>query len=139
LTGIGAQIGGSYGLYDFNGRSSGFAGSQMQQQGFVTAGLFRRPDELTSFSGGIVYDAMFNDHFGQYAVAPILGQVRAQLAFAFNDQHEFGFWTALRLVHDTKNVGGVPLDFRGVDQFNLFWRHKFAFGADGWTWIGFPD
>jgi len=137
-TGIGLQFGGSYGLYDLNGRSSGFRDNQIQQQTFVTAGLFRKPDDLTNFSGGIVMDVMINNNFGQYAVAPNLSQLRAQIAYAVNDCHEIGFWTALRMSSDTFNVGG-PLSFRGVDQFNFFWHHKFDFGGDGWTWMGIPD
>jgi hypothetical protein len=137
-TGIGAQIGASYGLYDLNGRSSGFADNRIQQQTFVTVGLFRQADRLTNFSGGFVYDAMINDNFSQFAVAPYLSQMRAQLAYAVNDRHEIGFWTSLRVSGQTLNVAG-PLTFRPVDQFNFFWHHKFAFGGDGWTWIGFPD
>jgi hypothetical protein len=81
---------------------------------------------------------MINNNFGQFAVAPILSQMRAQIAYAVNDCHEIGFWTALRMSGDTVNVGG-PLSFRGVDQFNFFWHQKFSFGADGVTWVGIPD
>jgi hypothetical protein len=137
LTGIGAQFGASYGLYDLNGRSSGFENDQIQQQTFVTTGLFRRPGEWTNLSGGVVFDAMFNDNFGQFAVSPFLGQVRGQIALALNDRHEIGFWTALRVVDSSKDGGA--LQYRGVDQFNFFWHHKFTFGADGVSWIGFPD
>jgi hypothetical protein len=137
-TGIGAQLGGSGGLYDLNGRASPFASNEMLQQGFITAGLFRRTDELTNFSGGVVFDGMFNDNFGQFAASPFLGQLRYQVAYALNDQHEFGMWGTARVVDETQNVLG-PLSFRGVDQFNFFWHHRFAFGGDGMSWIGFPD
>lgn len=137
-SGIGAQLGASYGFYDLNGRSSGFADNDIQQQVFVTAGLFRKADQFTNFSVGVVYDAMVNGNFGQFAVSPFLSQLRGQISYALNDSHEVGFWTALRMSGDNRNING-PLSFRPVDQFNFFWHHKFSFGADGWTWIGFPD
>src|SRR5262249_42798409 len=108
-TGIGAQIGGSYGLYDLNGRSSGFNDTQWQQQFFTTVGLFRKSDNLTNFNGGIVWDSMINTNFGQYAVSPFLSQIRAQLAYALNDKTEIGFWTALRMTGSHRQKFG-PLD-----------------------------
>jgi hypothetical protein len=138
LTGIGFQIGAIYGLYDLNGRASGFAQSQYQQQTFITTGFFRKADDLTNFAFGAVYDAMINAYFGQFAVSPFLQQVRLQIAYCWDVQHEFGFWTALRLNEAHRDVAG-PLNFRAVDQFNFYWHHKFAFGGDSWAWIGFPD
>jgi hypothetical protein len=138
LTGIGFQAGASYGLYDLNGRASGYAPSQYQQQTFITTGFFRKADNLTNFAFGAVYDAMINEYFGQYGVSPFLQQLRAQIAYRWDDQHELGFWAAIRLNEAHRDVNG-PLDFRGVDQFNFFWHHKFAFGGDSWAWIGFPD
>jgi hypothetical protein len=137
-TGIGAQLGASYGLYDLNGRSSGFHDNRIQQQTFVTAGVFRPADRLTNFSFGVVWDGMFNADFGQYAVSPFLSQLRYQIAYALNAQHEVGVWGTNRLSGDTFNLGG-PLSYRAVDQINLFWHHRFAFGGDGWTWVGVPD
>lgn len=134
MTGIGLQAGASYGLYDLNGRASGFYPSQYQQQTFITLGLFRKADDLTNFSFGVVYDAMINAYFGQFANSPYLGQLRAQIAYRWDDQHELGFWTAIR----TNQTHG-DVSYRAVDQFNFFYHHKFAFGGDAWTWVGFPD
>lgn len=137
-TGVGAQFGAGYGLYDVNGRSSGFSDNEVQQQAFFTLGLFRRADPGGRWSGGVVVDAMLNSNFGQFATNPFLSQLRAQLAFALNDSHEIGMWTALRLSQSTVYPAG-PVSFRGVDQFNFFWRHRFAFGGEAISWIGFPD
>lgn len=138
FTGIGFQAGASYGLYDLNGRASGFAQSQYQQQTFITVGMFRKADDLTNFAVGVVYDSMINEYFGQFANSPYLGQVRAQIAYCWDERHELGFWTALRTNTAHRDVGG-PVDYRGVDQFNLFWHRKFDFGGDSWAWFGFPD
>ncbi len=139
ITGIGFQIGGSYGLYDLNGRSSGFRDKEIQQQGFLTVGFFRPSDRYTNFSFGVVYDAMWNTNFGQYAVSPYLSQVRAQIGYALNPQHEIGFWAAIRTNTATAEAAGQQLAYRGVDQFTLYYHHRFVFGADGVTWFGLPD
>ncbi|MBM3198583.1 MAG: hypothetical protein FJZ58_04945, partial [Chlamydiae bacterium] len=49
--GFGAQIGGSYGLYDFDGRGSTNTKS-LQQEAFITFGLFRKTPALTGWSSG---------------------------------------------------------------------------------------
>jgi hypothetical protein len=139
LTGIGAQIGGSYGLYDLNGRSSGFRDKEIQQQSFLTVGFFRPADKTTNFSFGVVWDGMFNTNFGQYAVSPFLAQVRAQIAYALNEQHEIGFWAAVRSTNATAEAGGQALAYRAVDQYTLFYHHRFLYGGDGVTWFGIPD
>jgi hypothetical protein len=138
-TGIGAQIGASYGLYDLNGRSSGFRDKEIQQQTFLTVGLFRAADKITNFSFGVVWDGMFNTNFSQYAVSPFLSQVRGQIAYALNEQHEIGVWVAVRTNTASAVGGGTPLAFRAVDQFTLFYHHRFAYFGDGVTWIGIPD
>lgn len=137
-TGIGFQVGGSYGLYDLDGRTSGFSNDAVQQQLFLTTGLFRKADEYTNFSVGVVYDAMLNQNFGQFAASMTLSQIRGQIGYRLNDHHEIGVWAALRVSDQQVNIQG-PLSFRAVDQVNFFWHHKFQWGADGWTSVGFPD
>ncbi len=138
-TGIGAQIGASYGLYDLNGRSSGFRDKEIQQQTFLTAGIFRAANKDSNFSFGVVWDGMFNTNFGIYAVSPFLCQVRGQIAYALNQQHEIGIWTAIRTNNASAAAGGQALSFRAVDQFTLFYHHRFGFGGDGVSWFGIPD
>lgn len=137
-TGLGLQVGASYGLYDFMGRSSGYRDEQMQQQVFITAGLFRNADEFSRLSFGIVYDISVNSNFGQYAANPLLTQARGQIAYRLNEKHELGVWASVHATQDTVYVDG-PLTFRAVDQINVFWHHKFDWGADGWTSFGIPD
>jgi hypothetical protein len=139
LTGIGAQIGGSYGLYDLNGRASGFRDKEIQQQSFLTVGFFRPADKTTNFSFGVVWDGMFNTNFGQYAVSPFLSQMRAQIAYALNEQHEIGFWAAMRTNTASAAAGGQALEYRAINQYTLFYHHRFLYGGDGVTWIGIPE
>jgi hypothetical protein len=137
--GIGAQIGASYGLYDFNGRTASNT-NEPQQQTFITAGLYSRADVGRPFSGGVVYDAMINNNFGLLGTSPYLSQMRGQLAYAVNAWNEVGAWGTTRDRGDTRFVGGAPVQYRAISQGNLFWRHQFgAGGADGRLWIGLPD
>ncbi|HEV3023727.1 MAG TPA: hypothetical protein VGX76_14730, partial [Pirellulales bacterium] len=98
-TGIGFQLGASYGVFDWSGRQSVpgvLTTIDAQQQVFLTTGFFKRADEVSAFSYGLVHDWMFNQAFGAFAVNPTLGQWRAQVAYATDACNEFGVWGTLR-------------------------------------------
>jgi len=64
--GIGVQVGGSYGVYDFSGRTQSVTeNSAAQEQFFLTFGAFHRADSCRHFQGGAVYDVMANDNWGR--------------------------------------------------------------------------
>jgi hypothetical protein len=141
--GLGWQLGGSFGVYDWNGRQSSndeFAATQ--QQSFITSGVFRRAHESSAWSGGIVVDQMLANNFGVFANEPYLAQVRYQLAYALSPRNELGFWGTQELNHSSQSFntffGPFIVTTRAVNQFNLFWRHKFDFGADGSLYVGAP-
>ena len=141
--GIGGQAGMSCGIYDLAGRASqsDVSPGQDQQQVFVTAGIFRRADANCPISAGIVYDWMFDNNFGGYGAAPTLGQLRGQIAYDLNDCNEVGVWGTYRGQSFGNSFGanGYPLEFRAVDQVDLFWHHKFGeCGADGRLYVGLP-
>jgi hypothetical protein len=136
--GIAGQIGGSYALYDEAGRYS-TASDRVQQQGFVTAGIFRRGNADSPVSAGIVYDSMFNDAFGVFAQDPYLSQLRVQAGLLLSEEDEVGFWCALPMNTAHKSVGGLDTTWRGVAQYNVFWHRNFQPScADLWLWIGVP-
>ena len=136
--GVGWQLGGSYGAYDFMGRDSAQPTNQPQQQIFLTTGLFRRADVGKPFSGGVVHDWMLNNNFGVYAQSPTLGQWRGQVAYAVGARNEFGLWGTLRDIGGTRNVGNNPVQYHGINQLNLLWHRNYAFGGDSWVWVGAP-
>lgn len=140
--GLAWQLGGSFGVYDWNGRSSTFPeNAATQQQSFITSGLFRRAHEASAWSGGIVLDQMIANNFGVYATEPYLLQLRYQWAYAFNVRNEFGFWGTQELNHATQIIPDFipfPAATRAVNQFNFFWRHKFDLGADASLYVGAP-
>ena len=138
--GIGAQIGGSYGTYDYMGRTLEET-NRVQQQFFVTTGLFRRADEELPISASFAYDFMINDNFGTYADEPFLGQWRAQAGLALNENNEIGIWGTWVGRTDTSNPAAFgPTTYRPVSHIDLYLHHKFAcLGADTWAWVGIPD
>ncbi|MEX0610563.1 MAG: DUF6666 family protein, partial [Pirellulales bacterium] len=137
--GLGWQLGGSFGIYDWNGRLSSFdENDESSQQAFVTAGLFRRAGESSRWSGGMVLDQMAANNFGVLSNEPYLLQLRYQLAFAFSTRNELGFWATNELNHDSQSPSGIPIVNRAVNQANIFWHHKYDVGADTWFYLGVP-
>jgi hypothetical protein len=144
--GFGAQLGGSYGAYNFSGHSAVTSSNEVTQQAFLTGGFYRRADCDRRLSGGIVYDVMWNDNFGAYNAAPTLTQFRAQLGYAIGYWNEIGFWGTHRDMGSTNAVTIPPLAlqqpayFRGISQINIYWHHKWGVGgADTTLYFGVPD
>jgi hypothetical protein len=142
LTGIGFQVGGSVGAYNWLGTNyTPTDNNAAQTQGFVTYGFFRKATENSKWSGAVVQDWMFNDNFGQYALNPTLSQWRGQIGYVTSAANEFGVWGTLRGMGDSRMVPGEgPTSFRAIDQLNFFWHHKWGFrGADTSLWVGVPQ
>lgn len=142
--GFGWQTGLSYGIYDWDGRTSVVNdAARAQQQLFVTTGFYRKAkcDQRVSF--GLVYDWMYNEQWGQYGVHPSLGQWRGQIEYAFSGCNSVGFWGCKRDLgaQQELDVGGrdTLVSNRAISQANLFWHHKFCSGADSYLWFGIPD
>jgi hypothetical protein len=140
-TGIGFQIGGSVGVYDWSGADYRPRDSAVETQGFITYGFFRKPNESSKWDAGVVQDWMLNNNFGEYSQNPTLSQIRAQLGYAFSASNEIGVWGACRVMSDTAFVSGVgATTWRPIDQLNLYWHHKWQLaGADTSIWIGIPE
>jgi hypothetical protein len=144
--GFGWQTGLSYGVYDFDGRSSTIENpARAQTQLFVTTGFFRKAKCNQRVSFGLVYDWMFNEQWGVYGASPTLGQWRGQIEYAFSGCNAMGLWACKRDLgaQQTFTVEnfeeGVTITNRAISQVNLFWHHKFCSGADSYLYIGIPD
>jgi Family of unknown function (DUF6666) len=138
--GLGIQVGGSYGLYDWTGRGSAVAGSDksMQQQGFITVALFKRGCCCDGLNFGLAYDWMVNDNFGVFALNLSISQVRYQASYLFRARDEFGFWGTAHTNTSRKTTMAIPVAFRAINQINLFWRHSFRNCAEIEIWGGVP-
>lgn len=137
--GLGTQVGGSYGVYDWNGNSASLSSNGIQQQGFVTGGIFRTPGNcFNGFSGAIAYDLMLNSNFGVFALNPLLMQLRLSASSSFCKSQEIGLWGTIPLNTDNQCTDGIPVQFKAVGQVSLFWQHYFANTAKTMFWIGIP-
>ena len=133
--GIGGQIGISYGLYDWSGRTfDARHPAAAQEQTFVTTGLFHRATGGERLSYGFGYDWMINNHWGSAGTSPTLGQWRYQADFAVNACNSVGVYGT---IHDKQYNGSLRA--RAIEYVNLFWQHKFECGPDGRLWIGIPE
>ncbi|MEN6459651.1 MAG: DUF6666 family protein [Thermoguttaceae bacterium] len=142
--GLGFQLGMTYGLYDWDGRTAPLGSTvneaKSQQQTFLTIGFFRKSDEDHPLSFGLVYDYMFNEGWGEYATSPTLGQWRGQIEWAFNENNGLGAWGCLRDrdAYSTIDYSSVTRN-RSVSQASFFWHHKFDYPAQSWLWVGAPQ
>jgi hypothetical protein len=142
LTGIGLQVGASIGIYNWAGTDYRFAHQdRATTQGFVTYGLFRRATLESSWNATVVHDWMINNNYSVFGEDSTLGQVRTQLGYILDEQHELGIWGAWRVMSDTREVGPFgPVTWRPINQLNAYWHHKWGYnGAHGWVWIGVPE
>lgn len=136
----GLQFGGSYGIYDWDGRGT-IAGGQtcsQQQQGFVTVALYRQVPCCEGLQGALAVDWMFNRHLGVFGLDPNFGQFRFQLGYLFDGRHEIGVWGTADLNKVHKDAYEISVGFRAVSQVNLFWRYYFCNGAESMIWAGAP-
>lgn len=141
------QIGASYGLYDPRGRLAIVPQStDVEQQGFVTAGLSRRGDVLNGnpVSAGVVVDAFMSDNWGINANEVELGQLRGIVGYALSERFEIGGWGTAHLWHDSAAVTvagapGVRREVRAANQFNTYLRGNTTSGGSLMGYVGVFD
>lgn len=135
-----AQIGGSFGIYDWNGNTSAPTDRQAgtQQQGFVTAGLSWRTPCSSGFNIGLAYDWMWNKNLGVFRVDANVDQLRYQAGYQFCCNDEIGLWGTFHLRTAYRESQEVPVAFRAISQLNLFWKHIYANCAETKVWVGAP-
>jgi len=142
LTGVGFQLGGSVGVYDFNGSNYRLRNNdQSQPQGFVTYGFFRKANENSPWSAAVVQDWMLNANYSVFGENPTLSQWRGQIGYAISPWSEYGIWAAWRGQGDTRVVPGFgPVTWRSVQQVSGYWHYKWGEGGtDTWLWLGLPE
>src|SRR3569832_296186 len=125
------QVGGSYGLYDWDGRSSTpYKNSNtLEQQGFITGAFSWESGCDSGVKAGFAYDCMLNKNFGLFAVSPFLEQIRGQLGYLFLKHHEFGAWATYGFHSSHVEAQEIPLRFRAISQANIFYCNYFSKGG----------
>lgn len=138
--GIAAQIGASYGIYDWSGRGSSPSGRQTgaQQQVFITGAIFEKTPCCSGVNLGIAYDWMWNKNASVFALDSAISQLRFQGGYIFNQTDEWGLWATLDTQTAHKTSEGLPISFRAISQVNLYWKHLFENCAHTTIWAGLP-
>lgn len=142
LTGIGAQVGASIGVYDWGGTDYRQKNKNKPlTQGFFTYGLFRRPNEQSALTAALVQDWMFSDTFSVFGENPTLSQLRGQIGYAVNASNEFGVAGTAWVVSDSRIVAGFGHTvWRPINTLTGYWHHKWHRGGpDTWINIGVPE
>jgi hypothetical protein len=136
-----AQFGGSIGVYNWSGTDYRMhRQDDPQTQGMVTYGLYRRADENSPWSVGIVNDWMINSNFGVFGLNPTLSQLRAQVGYTLSDSNEIGLWGSIGVLGDNRDVPSFgDTRWEAVNQLSMYWRHKWEYGADTLIWFGVPE
>jgi hypothetical protein len=141
-SGIGFQIGGSMGVYNFTGTDYHEThNDEATPQGFVTYGFFRKANDESRWTGAVVQDWMLSSNFGIFAQNPTLSQWRGQLGYVLGPWNELGVWAAWRGQGDTRFVPGEGLaTWQAVQQVSVYWHYKWDEGGpDSWVWLGVPE
>lgn len=138
--GIAAQLGGSYGLYDWTGRGSSPSNTQsdIQQQAFITAAIFHNTFCCSGFNFGLAYDWMWNKNASVFACTYDISQLRFQGGYQYDLCNEYGIWATLDVHTSHPHSEGIPLAYRAINQINVYWMHRFENCAKTMIWIGTP-
>ncbi len=134
------QLSGSYGLYNWYGKSSTPSehSGALQQQRFITVATSRQTEESSGINAGIAYDCMLNDNFGLFAVDPFFYQIRGQTGYLIGGGNELGVWASYGINIANKEAEQIPLRFRAISQVNLFWCHYYKNNGYTMIWAGTP-
>jgi hypothetical protein len=97
-----------------------------RDQGFVTAGLFRRVH--TGLQFGVVWDQLSDDLYEKEK----LQQVRAEISFKSPRGREIGFWSA----SSVNNVEVLGVTYETVNQYAFFYRCNLGKSSNARVWIG---
>lgn len=137
VSGLGIQAGWSYGIYDWDGRGS--TGSKsLQQEGFISTGIFYKVPRLSGINFGASYDWSINAKAGVFGLDPTMAQVRGQLGYLLKRSNEFGVWATYGTKTSHKSYMQMPVEFRAISQVNAFWRHIFKNNGELMIWGGTP-
>lgn len=141
--GLGAQFAATYATYDFGGKTSpGSTLDSFTQQGFVSAGLFRRPDPYgpwwSRVGFGVAYDWSDNANAGTFGQQYQLRQWRAKASYDITDAHEVGVWAVwhANTVYCATCALGTPDSIRSMNQVNFFYKYNLPDGGSVSVYYG---
>jgi len=126
--GIGYQIGAQVTHSDLSGTQvNGVFDDDPRSQAFLSAGLFRRGDQFNRLQMGVVADWLRDE----YLIDVNLTQVRAEMSYFLTPRNEVGFAGAFNAKADSGRVVTTQEEWAPVEQYNVFWRHRFSTTSEG--------
>ena len=137
---FGIQAGGSYGVYDWDGRGLSIATSQtdLQNQGYITGAVFASTPNDNGFMINFAYDLLVASDYGVFALDILVDQVRGNLGYTFHGHDRIGAWVTYFIQTDNKEISEIPVQFRAIPQMNLYWTHFFKNSSHLTFWGGIP-
>ena len=143
---IRGQIGGSFGVYDFKGRTLAPKNDSLENQSYMTAGIYKASDisNCERISWGVVYDAFLGHQYGWAGNEIFVSQIRYMAGYALNECNEIGFWGTAQ-VHDDDDVDltfpiAAPRNtVHAMNQLNTYFKHNWAFGGMSTVYGGVFD
>ena len=141
---ISFQIGGTYGWYDFKGRTidDPGQGASIEQQAYITFGLFKRSDVSSGdrLSWGFVFDQFYGHQWGWTADEIDLGQFRGMIGFALNRRNEVGVLGSFGTNEDRAGISSVGANInttvRPMNQLSGYFKHTWHFGGNTMVYVG---
>ena len=135
---LGLQAGGSYGVYDWNGRGNTSAQNQteVQQQGIITAAAYIGGSERKGLVAGFAYDIMLNARYGIFALDPLVDQMRLKIGYSFCGRNQIGAWGSYYVQTERKTFDGMNLVFRAINQVSAYYSHFFLNDSHITLWGG---
>ncbi|MFN0062843.1 MAG: DUF6666 family protein, partial [Myxococcaceae bacterium] len=138
-----AQVGASYGAYDWKGRTTlaPLKNDSLEQQSYLTMGFYKRGDvsDDDRISWGLVYDYFYARNWGWANNPTSLSQFRGLAGYALNECHELGFWGTVNSRTDTArftSAGAARVNIRAMTQANVYWKYNWAFGGTTTAYLG---
>jgi len=137
---LGAMVGASYGIYDWDGRgfSAATTLTEVEQQLFVSGNLFLGSTHPYGLDIAVGYDLMFPYNYGVFALAPFVDQVRAKFGITLNSNDQIGVWLTGFGRTSSNQIQQVPVSFKAIGQANAFWSHFFKNQSVLSVWAGGP-
>lgn len=154
LTGIGFQIGGTFGVYDWSGNPYRTESDSTLRQDFVSYGFFKRATNQSPITLAVTQDWMLTDNATTYGLPLDLSQIRFRAGLVTSASNEFGVVGAFR-VNDNESFGlsrdslmatgpgTIPdqvVATRPLNHISAYWHHKwFNGGPNTIISVGVPE
>lgn len=141
------QVGTSYGVYDWRGRTinSTTLSGNPEEQWYFTYGVFKRSNVCKGdrISWGLVSDHFYGTNYGWTVDSPYLHQLRGVFGFAVDHHNEVGVSATVGTNQDRVGISsvgaGITTSVRAMNQLNAYLKHNWKRGGNSTVYVGALD